>query len=170
MLQCLAMGSQRPQDWDQELVRLATSQPDSSLDHIAGCLYGFYRAIDSGDSEEARQFIRVLEQEYAEAYVLIRDVLALEIAYFVARYEHKYDDAQHWYEKGKRVIKSYHYILRRVEAALYLLAGEYEEAAAKAKEGLQALPTLEHQSDRFFEERQLQEILSLATDKKSVPY
>lgn len=157
-LQRLSMGGQPPMYWNAELLHQATALNDASMDNLTGCWLSYYAAIDRGDEAWAGQLVERLKLGHARATALVKAPLALDIAYFVARYQHDAIEAENWYAQSKKAVVA-HSTLLRTEAALALSQGELEEARAKAEEGLQKLTKVTEASTRGFEERRLNDLL-----------
>jgi len=157
-LQHLAMGAQPPMHWNSDLIHQATALDDASMDHLMGCWLSYYATLDRDDEEWARQFVEHLKHHYAQASTLVKAPLALDIAYFLARYQQNAIEAAYWYAQGKKAGVPRSSFLR-TEAALAVAQNRLEEARAKAEEGLGELSKITSVSMRGFEERRLNDLL-----------
>ncbi|MBO0778876.1 MAG: M50 family metallopeptidase [Ktedonobacteraceae bacterium] len=161
-LQRLSLGVQPPMHWNGDLMHQATARDDASMDNLIGCWLSYYAAVDRDDEAWAGQLIERLKHCHASATTLVSAPLALDIAYFVARYQRNATEAAHWYAQGKKA-KVPRGIFLRTEAALALSQNKFEETRAKAEEGQRELSRITYVSMRGFEERRLNDLLQVTS-------
>jgi len=141
-LQLALAAGVRPRDWDRGWVLLAVGGPRRPADRaqVAGCLLGYRRALDQGDVDEAAG---LLTRAFAGRGVLpqrVRAALAIEAAFFAARYRGDSGLASRLLEsEGRRPWAVLEPDLQRARAALHLAEGREVEAVHACDRALVAL-------------------------------
>lgn len=126
----------RPHDWPHDLVLRALALAKSRAEVHASAATAYAWALDRGDIARASAY---LDQLLATCPKPAQPpaVLALEAAYFEARYRGHPDLARAWLLAGSG--GEFGSVMRlRAEAALYLVEGRYGEALMRAADGLAA--------------------------------
>src|SRR5262249_24506615 len=124
--------------WPRELIRRALPpQPEGSPQDVMASLYAYTQALDAGDVETARAFLPRFLVGYGRPYVN-SPTLALEAAYFIARYWPDPVMARAWLARGDGAPHQ-SFMHPRAKAAILLAEGRIAEAGASAAVGLEAL-------------------------------
>jgi hypothetical protein len=138
-LMAQSMAGTRPRDLDPAAIgRLSGDDGGNPMLRVAGHLYAYNHALDRGRLDEAAGWIDAVAREFDAFPGGFRQALALEVAYFRARHQGDLAQARHWLalgsggvvEPGRR---------EAAVAAIALLEGNPERAAAQARAGLAAL-------------------------------
>lgn len=132
---CILTGV-RPRDWPSAQVLLRIALAQGGDDEHTGCLIAYYWALDTGDIPGAGAFLdRALATLPRPAKP--NPELALEAAYFEARYRANFAAARMWMNRSQG--SRFDRVLRpRAETAILLGEGRYEEALVYAALGLAA--------------------------------
>jgi Peptidase family M50 len=149
----------RPREWDGALIQRILAASDGSAMDVSANLYGYYHALDCGRLEEAHQRLDqtvTLQQVVMPEY---RAVIFLESAYFLAFHRHDASAARSALDIATGGIAEKPTWLR-AEAAVLLAEGQYEEAASKARAGLELLPQILDRGGAIAEEEWLAAILA----------
>jgi hypothetical protein len=131
----------RARDWPVDLIaRALPPLPDGSALDVYASLMAYAQALDAGDIATARVF---LNRFLAPAYTLREGlpVIALEGAYFIARYWGDPLTARAWLALGRGAAHEA-FLRPRAEAAILLAEGRSAEAYERATQGLAHLLTL----------------------------
>jgi hypothetical protein len=137
-----ASATVRPRDWDERWAALAASGPRQPADaaQVAGCLLGYAHALDRGEPDRAGG---LLTRAFAGRHLLPaggRAALALQFAFFAARFRGSATLAARLLEAGlERPQRARALDVERARAALHLAAGRRTEAAAACDRALAAL-------------------------------
>lgn len=134
----------RPREWPTQLVLRRVALAETQLDQHLAAFIAYYWALDSGYIERAGKFLDQFQITAPAGARQASSILALESAYFEARHRANEVSAREWLRRGSKrkdgLESRVAPILRpRAQAALLLLEGRYQEAAARANEGLDAM-------------------------------
>src|SRR5262249_51426465 len=126
----------RPREWPSDLVLRRIALAEKPADEHPACVIAYYWALDTSDIVSAGAFLdRTLATLKRPSKP--HAALALEAAYFEARYRSNLTAARTWLREGKGT--QFEPVLRpRAEMAILLGEGRYEEALLRAEEGLAA--------------------------------
>jgi len=158
VLRSASFGGQLPREWNVSRVQRATSLPDGSLDDVVGCILGYYYALDTGDIATAQSYLERSLAVLLHTPRTLRAGLALEAAYFEARYHHNAVAARSWLKESSAVFFDV-CTKARVDAAILLAEGKQEEARARIDEGLAAVKNATHAGTGRLEEVLLKALL-----------
>ena len=152
-------GGVRPRDWDRPLIERLLSANDDSAYAVATNLNAYYHALDCGRIEEASRYLDEAIALRKHRMVEYREGIFLESAYFEAFHRGDAEAARDdldlaWGGLAERQTRL------RAEAAVLLAEGREEEAAAKAQEGLELIPTSIDRGGAIAEEEWLAAILA----------
>ncbi|MBS0632649.1 MAG: hypothetical protein JSS11_12110 [Verrucomicrobia bacterium] len=137
-LTALGLVGVRLADYDPRLVAQATALRDGSLSDLGGQLIGYYHAADLGETGRAQVFLDRMVEGEGQLMPFVRDVVRCEYAWFLATHAGEPMMARAWLD-GAGPAEFDPAVRLRAEAAVLLAEGRRAEAAARAKEGLQAL-------------------------------
>lgn len=134
----------RPREWPAQLVLRRVALAETQRDQYVAALFAYNWALDSSYIERAGKFLDQLQVTAPAGAPRASTILALESAYFEARHRANSMSAREWLRRGSKREDSQESqaapILRpRAQAALLLLEGRCQEAAARANEALDAL-------------------------------
>jgi hypothetical protein len=134
-LQEVILAGARPRDWPPALMARITAAPNDEDEPLPAVAYlmDYYVALDRGELIRANWN---LDRLVATSWMLSPN-LALEVAYFVARYRRDAALARVWLDRGPRR----HEQLRtaRAQAAILLEEGDAEKALAATEAGLKEI-------------------------------
>ncbi|MEZ4645919.1 MAG: hypothetical protein R3E31_24905 [Chloroflexota bacterium] len=150
------MRGVRPSAWDADLIQQAQSYTDGSYDDLTAQLLIYQWSLDSGFVDEAVHILETAVDSKAAWISGARAHLALEMAYHLAYYRHQAEDASFWLQQAQRGPSVQRY---RAEAAVYLAAEQYEQAALQAQAGLDALQRENRTGIDLAEQEWLQKLL-----------
>jgi hypothetical protein len=129
-------NGRRPREWDAEWVARAVGPADGSVDDAGATHIAFYWALDRGDIDLAEEMIRRTYAASGQGPAVMRPVVLADAAFFYAHYRGDYMAARYFLNMaGSSIVKRYHYIQVRAEAATLLAEGKVEEARAHAYSG-----------------------------------
>lgn len=169
-----AVFAVRPREWPGELVLSRLALAETPRDRHLAFFCAYYWALDSGAFPRAGEY---LDQALVTCPTSpIPSILALEAAYFEARYRGNSAGARDWLRRGGERRGRAEPILRpRAQAAILLLEGQYQVAEARVNQGLDALgqrlladDTLPEQWMQE-EEEQLRQMLAEAQQAQGIP-
>jgi hypothetical protein len=134
---CYRLRGVRPREWPAAAVLRAVTLADTPSRRCNASIYAYCRALDSGDVASAGVYL-----DAALASVTpperVQPTLALEAAFFEARYRFNLPAAQFWQSQGKG--SRFEALMQaRAGAAMLLAEGRAQEAAALATSGLAVL-------------------------------
>jgi len=153
-------AGQRPREWDIALLQEAMALPDGTPEDVAGCSYMYYWSLDMGDRAGARGLLERMLAAHKDVARYQRRWLALEAAYFEARYHQNAGAARTWLAQTKG-IKVDRCTRLRVEAAVLLAEGKQEEARICIQRGLAVAKNALYTGTERREETWLREMLGL---------
>ncbi len=134
---CYLLRGVRPREWPATAVLRAVTLADTPVRRRNASIYAYCQALDSGDIASAGVYL-----DAALASVTpperVQPTLALEAAFFEARYRFNLPAAQFWQSQGKSS-RLEGIMQARAGAALLLAEGRAQEAATLASSGLAAL-------------------------------
>jgi hypothetical protein len=137
-IQASSMQGARPRDWAVTPLLHAFAHCEERDDEWAQAgLLVYYHALDSDDTAAAGRFLEQVLSSLEGYSPGMRHGLALESAYYQARYCQDSILGRAWLERGGEDLFGPHTRLR-AEAAVLLAEGERELAVRKAREGLGA--------------------------------
>jgi hypothetical protein len=123
----------RPREWDAECVSRATAPADGSVDDAGATHIAFYWALDSGHIDRAEEMIRRTLAASNQGPAVMRPVVFADAAFFYAYYRRDAATARHFLNMaGDNIVRRYHYMQVRAEAATLLAEGRHQEAHAAA--------------------------------------
>jgi hypothetical protein len=135
-IQAISLQGVRPRDWPiATLIKVFTGSDQRDDDWAAAGLLAYYHALDRGDAAAAGGFLEQVLGSYASYSLGTRSDLALEAAFYRARYCQDPIQGRDWLQRGRDGIFGPH-IRLRAEAAVLLAESQPELAAQKAREGL----------------------------------
>lgn len=134
----------RPREWPAHLVLRQVALAETQRNQHLAALFAYYWALDSGSIEQAGKFLDQAQITVPSGARQAASILALESAYFEARHRANRASAREWLRRGSKreggqESRAAPILRPRAQAALLLLEGRYQEAAARANEGLDAL-------------------------------
>lgn len=161
----------RPRDWPaglaERLMALLEQFPtDSSL-----LVYAYYLALEQRQVQQAGAFLDRALLTFAGA-PKVEATLALETAFFEARYRGNSQAARAWLAQATPRASQFEGVMRpRAEAAIYLLEGRAAEAQRSISASLAALARVKETSlhELQMEEESLQEMLTEAQWRQAMP-
>ncbi len=127
----------RPRDLNPELIATLPGPDDGSGDWIASSLTRYNFLVDTDRIEEARVALNsVLESKLPQP---LRDMLALQAAWFEAKFRHDLSAARKWMpaKPANRKDAAYRNTLLRAQAAIAFLEGRLDDAERLAQESLE---------------------------------
>jgi Zn-dependent protease len=124
-----------PREWHDDLLQSALSLPDGTPEDVTGCSYAYYKALDTNNIAEARLLLERMLVARMDVSASLRRWLALEAAYFEARYHHNAKSARAWFKRTKSITSDLCPKLR-AEAAVLLAEGKKEKARQCIQKGL----------------------------------
>ena len=124
-----------PREWNADLLQSVISLPDGTPEDVVGCSYAYYRSLDTNDIAKARLLLERMLFARMDVSTDLRRWLALEAAYFEARYHHNAGAARAWFRRTKGIANDY-YSKLRAEAAVLLAEGKKEKARLCIQKGL----------------------------------
>jgi Zn-dependent protease len=124
-----------PREWNADLLQSAQSLPDGTPEDVGGCSYAYYHALDSDDIAGARMLLERMLVARMDVPASLRRWLALEAAYFEARYHHNAAASRAWFGETKGIAGDSCAKLR-AEAAVLLAEGKTEKARLCIQKGL----------------------------------
>lgn len=129
----------RPRELSDELVARSLAHPEKSMHHGYGLIMAYYKALDSGDVDQAGKFLD--EALAIKNYIpeFIRASLFMEAAYFEAHHRQSADNAQEWFNQVEEFVFLQPYTQRRVEAALALAHGHHQKSLEECQKGIEAI-------------------------------
>jgi hypothetical protein len=137
----------RPRDWDPELIAMATAVADGSPADVAGWLYAYYHDQDLSDGGAIGPFFARGTAVLADLPGATRDQVAAELA-FIAAYYHRdgfaarailgrvWPNSQMGSLLRAQFERHQRFPHARVEAALLMVDGRPDQAAARLRETL----------------------------------
>jgi hypothetical protein len=137
-IQAASLQGGRPRDWP--IARLAQAMANSEQrddDWAQAGLLAYYHALDSGETSAAGRLLEQLSDNFEGYSPGMRHSLALEVAFYQARYCQDPSRGHDWLRRGRDGLFGAHTRLR-AEAALLLAEEQPGPAAQKAREGLRA--------------------------------
>jgi hypothetical protein len=150
-----------PQEWDTHLLQQAIGSLDRNPENIQGYTFAYCRALEEGDVARARDFLERRLSHFPKMSAAQRKWLALEAAYFEARYHHNAKAARAWLTRAKNYGKG-HSRRFRAEAAVLLAEGEHEKARLCIEKGLQADKETAFVGAELLEKRWLHDLAEVA--------
>ncbi len=127
----------RPRDFNPELVAALPGPADASPDWIGASLIRYNVLIDTNRIEEAREALLAVLN--ADIHPQLREMLALQAAWFEAKFRHDLDAARKWMpaKLSKRSDPPYRNTLLRAQAGIAFLEGRLDDAGKLARESLE---------------------------------
>jgi hypothetical protein len=137
-IQAASLHGARPRDWSVVSLKQVLEHSNERNDDWAQAgLLAYYHALDGGDTAAAGLFLGQVLSNFEGYSPGMRHSLALEAAFYQARYCQDPVQGETWLKRGRDGLFGPHTRLR-AEAALLLAQGQPELAAQKAREGLHA--------------------------------
>jgi hypothetical protein len=124
-----------PREWNDDVLQAALSLPDGTPEDVAGCSYAYYKLLDTNNITEAKRLLERMLVARMDVSTSLRHWLALEAAYFEARYHQNAGAARAWFERTKGIASDRCSKLR-AEAAVLLAEGKKEKARVCIQKGL----------------------------------
>jgi hypothetical protein len=149
----------RPRAWEVGIVERLLALREGTADDVGANICGFYYALDSGQSERAGRLLDLAVSQLQGYQVDAHPALLLEAAFFEARHRHNVAAARAWLEQAQGG-HAERCTRLRAEAAILWAEGRYAEAAAKAEEGLAAIPRSVAHGSAVLEREWLDSILA----------
>jgi len=151
-----------PREWDVQYMQQALCSPERSLDNLAGYTFAYCRALEEGDVTQAREFLERRLALRKRMSVAQRRWLALEAAFFEARYHQNAQAARVWLALAKNSGKG-RCARFRAEAAILLAEGDKEGACICIEKGLHAAEEILFLGAGLLEKRWLQDLAEIAS-------
>ncbi len=134
------MRGVRPKDLDPELMRVASSIPDGSLDDLSAAGYRYSWAVDSGRIEEAAAILTRIVERRQQLHGPSQPGWLCEAAWFEAAFRKDAAAARKWMENPEnRVSRASAGARLKAQAAIAALEGRFEEAQKLARQVLREL-------------------------------
>jgi hypothetical protein len=170
LLTAAARSGVRPREWAPAWIDRVTALRDDSAHEALGHLGAFYWALDGGNTALAAGHLTRAHALIETLPPLVRALVHLDTAFYNARLLR--DPSAARASLGMAAASGVPRFARlRTEAALALLEGDHVTAAAKARAGIDALATLEHDEVVRFpaEEEWLRNVLAEAEAQAPAP-
>jgi hypothetical protein len=137
-IQAASLRGVRPRDWPITTLAQAFADGEQKDDGWAQAgLLMYYHALDSDDATTAGSILEQVLGGYEDYSPGMRHSLALEAAFYQARYCQDPSQGRDWLQRGREGLFGPHNRLR-AEAAVLLAEGQPALAAQKAREGLES--------------------------------
>jgi hypothetical protein len=158
LLRKMTRTGQPLREWNLEVLQKAIALPDGSIDDIVGNNFAYYHALETGNIPEGQKFLERQLGALKSLPSLMRPSIALEGAYFEARYHSNPEAARVW-QKQAQGGKIDHCTRLRVEAAILLAEGKKDEARNRLQEGLACVKDAVDAGSQRLEEAWLKDLL-----------
>ena len=134
----------RPREWSAKMLELGLrlTEKFEIAERATLCLLAYYRAIDLDEIDQAGRY---LDEAVAKATPKIGPIynwIALEKAFFEARFKRDEASARAAFEQVRDWSKVPHHAWLRVSAAIALLEGKPDECRRQAREALDIMHSL----------------------------
>lgn len=134
------MRGMRPKDLDPELMRVASSISDGSIEDLSAASHRYNWAVDSGRIEEARALLAWILERRQHLPEPSRPVWLCEAAWFEAAFRQDAAAARTWMEHPEnRISRASAGARLKAQAAIAALEGRFEEAQELARQALREL-------------------------------
>jgi hypothetical protein len=134
------MRGVRPKDLDPELLRIASSLPDGSIEDLSAARHCYNCAVDSGRIEEAGELLAEIVEGRQQLPDERRPVWLCEAAWFEAAFRQDAAAARKWMEHPEnRVSRASAGARLKAQAAIAALEGRFGEAEKLAQQALREL-------------------------------
>lgn len=134
------MRGVRPKDLDPELMRIASSIPDESLEDLSAASHCYNCAVDSGRIEEAAAILTGIVERRRQLPDERRPIWLCEAAWFEAAFRKDAAAARKWMEHPEnRPSRASAGARLKAQAASAALEGRFEDAEKLAQQALREL-------------------------------
>lgn len=133
----------RPRDWDPRWVRLSVGNLDRDLhpEALSGNMLAYIWALDRGDIEQAATFLEVAYVWRKRGSFRLRQAIAIEMAYFLARHRADPEAAEQVLDiDARKPFAVFAGDAARARAAIALAGGRFEQAQDLCERVLAELP------------------------------
>jgi hypothetical protein len=129
----------RPREWDPGWIRRITALDDHTLDEAAACHVAYYWAVDTGNLDEAEEYLQKLAAEAGAMPEALRPLFLADAAFFDAYYRHDATTARRMLDEGGEIRGKQRHMWLRAVAATLAAEGKPDESYRLAREGLQEI-------------------------------
>jgi hypothetical protein len=134
------MRGVRPKDLDPELMRIASSIPDGSLDDLSAASHCYNCAVDSGRIGEASALLQGIVERRQQLQGPSLPGWLCEAAWFEAAFRQDAAAARKWMEHPEnRLSRASAGARLKAQAAIAALEGRFDEAQKLAQQALREL-------------------------------